>query len=192
MPFLALHVVLSFLLDLAHALTRSDRAKDLELLLLRQQLRLYERQATPPPRRSCWEQGPLAAIAAKLPELARVCLSSTPATPPRSHRPMACQRCPPGRGPGSRGRPGGRATGDARAGGAGAPRGGAPRRKWSSEWSSGAGPAASRAMSGPQIPNRGAEKRCPDRAACAVRAPGSRPVDLRGPLIGREARFSQL
>ena len=49
MPFLVLHVVLAFLLDLAHVLTRSDRAKDVELLLLRQQLRLYERhgQATP-------------------------------------------------------------------------------------------------------------------------------------------------
>ncbi len=43
MPFLALHVVLSFLLDLLHILTRSDHDKDLELLLLRQQLRLYQR-----------------------------------------------------------------------------------------------------------------------------------------------------
>ncbi len=42
MPFLVLHVVLSFLLDLAHALTRSDHDKTVELLLLRQQLRLYE------------------------------------------------------------------------------------------------------------------------------------------------------
>ena len=35
----------SFLLDLAHVLARSDRAKDVELLLLRQRLRLCERQA---------------------------------------------------------------------------------------------------------------------------------------------------
>jgi hypothetical protein len=48
MPFLVLHVVLSFLLDLANVLTRSDHAKDVELLLLRQQLRLYERQAKQP------------------------------------------------------------------------------------------------------------------------------------------------
>ena len=40
MPFLVL--------DVAHVLTRSDRAKDLELLLLRQQLRLYERQGRRP------------------------------------------------------------------------------------------------------------------------------------------------
>ena len=44
MPFLLLHVVCSFLLDLAHVLTRSDHTKDMELLLLRQQLRLYERE----------------------------------------------------------------------------------------------------------------------------------------------------
>ena len=48
MPFLVLHVVLAFLLDLAHVLTRSDHDRALELLLLRQQLRLYERQATQP------------------------------------------------------------------------------------------------------------------------------------------------
>ena len=42
MPFLVLHLVLSFLLDLAYALTRSDHDKTVELLLLRQQLRLYE------------------------------------------------------------------------------------------------------------------------------------------------------
>ena len=83
MPFLALHVVLSFLLDLARVFTRSRHDQALELVLLRQQLRLYERQATPPPRRSPWEQVPLAAIAARLPDLARVCLSSTPATLPR-------------------------------------------------------------------------------------------------------------
>jgi hypothetical protein len=45
MPFLALHVVLSFLLDLTHVLTRSDHYQVLGLLLRQQQLRLYERQA---------------------------------------------------------------------------------------------------------------------------------------------------
>ena len=44
MPFLALHVVFSFLLDLVHVLTRSDRDRALELVLLRHQLRLHERQ----------------------------------------------------------------------------------------------------------------------------------------------------
>ena len=85
MPFLALHVVLAFLLDLAHVLTRSDRAKDVELLLLRQQLRLYERQVKQP-RPSRWEQVLLASLAAKLPDLSRVALVFTPATLLRWHR----------------------------------------------------------------------------------------------------------
>ena len=59
MPFLALHIVVSFLLDLAHVLTRSDHDQALELVLLRQQLRLYERQARQP-RPSRWEKAVLA------------------------------------------------------------------------------------------------------------------------------------
>jgi transposase InsO family protein len=39
MPFLVLHVVCSFLRDLVHVLTRSDRDQALELVLLRQQAR---------------------------------------------------------------------------------------------------------------------------------------------------------
>ncbi len=80
MPFLVRQVDFSFLLDLAHVLTCRARAKDAELLLLRQQLRLFERQATQPPRRWRWEKGPLAAIPARLPDLARVCRSSTVVT----------------------------------------------------------------------------------------------------------------
>ncbi len=85
MPFLILHVVLSFLLDLVHVLTRADHDKDLELLLLRQQLRLYERQAKQP-RPSRWEKVLLASLASKLPDLSRVCLVFTPATLLRWHR----------------------------------------------------------------------------------------------------------
>ena len=85
MPFLVLHVVFSFLLDLAHALTRSDHDQALELVLLRQQLRLYERQAKQP-RPSRWEKVVLASLAAKLPDLSRVALVFTPATLLRWHR----------------------------------------------------------------------------------------------------------
>ena len=49
MPFLVLHVVHSFLRDLAHVFTRSDQDQALELVLLRQQLRLYE---------PCWPRNP--------------------------------------------------------------------------------------------------------------------------------------
>ncbi len=85
MPFLALHVVLSFLLDLAHVLTRSRHDQALELVLLRQQLRLYERKAKQP-HPSRWEKVLLASLAATLPDLSRVALVFTPATLLRWHR----------------------------------------------------------------------------------------------------------
>src|SRR5215208_8263155 len=85
MPFLVLHVVLSFLLDLAHVLTRSDHDRAVELLLVRQQLRLYERTARQP-RPSRWEKVALASLAARLPDLSRVALVFTPATLLRWHR----------------------------------------------------------------------------------------------------------
>jgi putative transposase len=91
MPFLALRVALSFLLDLAHVLTRSDRDKTVELALLRQQLRLYERKAQRP-RPSRWEKLALASLAAKLPDLSRVCLVFTPATLLRWHREIVKRR----------------------------------------------------------------------------------------------------
>ena len=84
MRFLVLHLVFSFLLDLAHALTRSDHDKALEVVLLRQQLRLYERQAKQP-RPSRWEKVVLATLAARLPTLSQVCLVFTPATLLRWH-----------------------------------------------------------------------------------------------------------
>jgi len=70
MPFLALRVLCSSLLDLAHVLTRSDQANGLELLLLRQQLRVYgpKGQAATPAR---WEKVPRASLAARPPELSR-------------------------------------------------------------------------------------------------------------------------
>src|SRR5215211_6466306 len=91
MPFLVLHVVFSFLLDLLHALRRSDHDQTIEVVLLRQQLRLYERQARQP-RPSRWEQVVLATLAARLPDLSRVCLVFTPATLLRWHREIVKRR----------------------------------------------------------------------------------------------------
>ena len=85
MPFLVLHVVFLFLLDLLHALRRSDHDQALELVLLHQQLRLYERKAKQP-RPSRWEKVLLASLAARLPDLSRVALVFTPATLLRWHR----------------------------------------------------------------------------------------------------------
>jgi putative transposase len=86
MPFLVLHVVFSFFLDLAHALTRSNHDQAMELVLLRQQLRIYERKAKQPPRPSRWEKVALASLAATLPDLSRITLVFTPATLVRWHR----------------------------------------------------------------------------------------------------------
>ena len=85
MPFLVLQVVCSFLLDLLHALRRSEHDKTIEVVLLRQQLRLYERQAKQPRPSRC-EKALLASLAARLPDLSRVCLVFTPATLLRWHR----------------------------------------------------------------------------------------------------------
>jgi putative transposase len=85
MPFLVLHVVCSFLLDLLHALRRSEHDQTIEVVLLRQQLRLYERQARQP-QPSRWEKVVLATLAARLPDLSQVCLVFTPATLLRWHR----------------------------------------------------------------------------------------------------------
>ena len=91
MPFLALHVVLSFLLDLLYVLSRSDHDQALELLLLRQQLRLYERKASRP-QPSRWEKLALSTLAAKLPDLSQVALVFTPATLLRWHREIVKRR----------------------------------------------------------------------------------------------------
>jgi putative transposase len=85
MPFLVLQVVCSFLLDLLHALRRSEHDQTIQVVLLRQQLRLYERQARRP-RPSRWEKVVLATLAARLPNLSQVYLVFTPATLLRWHR----------------------------------------------------------------------------------------------------------
>ena len=56
MPFLAVHVVLTCFLDLIQALTRSKQDQAVEILLLRQQLRIALRQAPPAPRLSRWRR----------------------------------------------------------------------------------------------------------------------------------------
>jgi putative transposase len=66
MIFALLARLFSVLLDLLSLLVRSDREKDLEILLLRQQLRILQRTQARPPRLSWWEKLPLTIIAAKL------------------------------------------------------------------------------------------------------------------------------
>jgi hypothetical protein len=72
MIFLILGRVFSLLLDLISIARRMEHEKDLELLLLRQQLRILQRRYPHPPRLSYWDKLGLTVLAARL-----VALSST-------------------------------------------------------------------------------------------------------------------
>lgn len=64
MAFAVFAQLLSMVLDLLSMFVRSEREKDLEILL-RQQLSLLQRTRARPPRLSWWEKLPLAILAAK-------------------------------------------------------------------------------------------------------------------------------
>ena len=91
--FVFLHL-LGFLVDLLTASRGPDRDKDLEILLLRHQLRLLQRRSPRPPRLSRWERLTVAVLAAKLARLAagsrrhlsRTVLLAQPETALRWHR----------------------------------------------------------------------------------------------------------
>src|SRR5262249_42195353 len=86
--------VLSLLVDLLSGGRRSEQAKELEILVLRQQLRVLQRTQAHPPQPSRWEKRALAVLTAKLKEVAQgVCspwrqslLLFTPETILRWHR----------------------------------------------------------------------------------------------------------
>ena len=95
MVWLVLAHVVSFVVDLALIARRcDDRDKDLEVLLVRNQLRLLERRQRRPPHLSRWEKLTLAILAAKAAHLAdgpgrrlgQLVLLSRPATVLRWHR----------------------------------------------------------------------------------------------------------
>jgi len=66
MTFAVVANLFSVLLDLLGLFARTDREKDLEILLLRQQLRIVQRKRTRPPRLSWWENVPLARLSKQL------------------------------------------------------------------------------------------------------------------------------
>ena len=66
--FVLLHL-LGFLVDLLTASRGTDRDKDVEILLLRHQLRLLQLERPRPPRLSRWEKLTLAVLTAKLARL---------------------------------------------------------------------------------------------------------------------------
>jgi putative transposase len=91
--FVLLHLV-EFLVDLLTAAHRTDRDKDLEVLLLRHQLRALQRQRPQPLRLTRWEQLTLAVLTTKLVHLSagprarldQVLLLVAPETVLRWHR----------------------------------------------------------------------------------------------------------
>jgi putative transposase len=86
MPFLALQLVLTFLLDLVQILTRSPQDQAIEVVLLRQQLRIAQRTASPAPRLSRWEKVTLATLGARCRDLANALVLVKPVTVLRWHR----------------------------------------------------------------------------------------------------------
>lgn len=66
MTFAVFAHLFSTLLDLLGLLARSEHEKDLEILLLRQQICVLQRTRARPPRLSWWDKLPLTILAAKL------------------------------------------------------------------------------------------------------------------------------
>lgn len=66
--FVLLHL-LGFVVDPLTATRRTDRGKDVEILVLRHQLRVVLRERSRPPRPSRWERLTLAVLTAKLARL---------------------------------------------------------------------------------------------------------------------------
>ena len=71
MTFTVLAHLFSTLLDFLYLFGRSDQEKDVEIRLVRQQVRLLQRTRTRPPRLAWWEKVPLAMLAGKLVQRAR-------------------------------------------------------------------------------------------------------------------------
>jgi hypothetical protein len=63
--------LLSFMLDLFTTSLISDHEKDVQILVLRQQIRILQRKQTQPPRISRWEKCVLATLTVQLKELAK-------------------------------------------------------------------------------------------------------------------------
>ena len=68
--WLVLTHLVGFVVDLIVGARRAERAKDLEIALLRHQLRLLQRRAGRPPRLARWEKLTTGILAAKLARLA--------------------------------------------------------------------------------------------------------------------------
>ena len=104
MLFAAVSTLLALIFDLLHAMTRGEHDKTLEIVVLRQQLRRYERTASARPRLSRWDKLVLATIVAKYRALASGLVLVQPATVLRWHRAIVRRKWTYGSTP-KRGRP---------------------------------------------------------------------------------------
>jgi hypothetical protein len=86
MPFALLLAALALVLDLLHAATRGRRDLAVEVVALRQQVRLYQRQAHRAPCLSRWDKVLLAAILTRYRALASAVVIVQPDTVIRWHR----------------------------------------------------------------------------------------------------------
>ena len=104
MPFAILFAAFVLILDLLHAVTRDRRGLAIEVIAIRQQVRMYRRQAQRAPRLTRWDKVVLAAIIASDRALARAVVIVQPETVLRWHREIVQRRWTLGNAP-QRGRP---------------------------------------------------------------------------------------
>jgi putative transposase len=104
MPFALLFAAFALVLDLLHAVTRSRRHLAVEVVVLRQQVRMYQRKAPQAPRLARWDKVLLAAIITRYRALASAVVIVQPTTVLRWHREIVQRKWTYGNTP-KRGRP---------------------------------------------------------------------------------------
>jgi putative transposase len=104
MPFALLFATFALILDLLHTATRDRRDLAVEVVALRQQVRMYQRQATRAPRLARWDKVLLAAILTRYRALASAIVIVQPDTVLRWHREIVKRKWTFGNTP-KRGRP---------------------------------------------------------------------------------------
>ena len=104
MPFILLFAAFTLVLDLLRAATRRQQDLAVEVVVLRQQVRMYQRKARRPPRLSRWDKVLLAAIVTRYRALASAVVIVQPETVLRWHREIVRRKWTFGNTP-KRGRP---------------------------------------------------------------------------------------
>ena len=104
MPFALVFAAVALVLDLLHAVTRDRRDLAVEVVALRQQVRMYQRKTKRAPRLARWDKVLLAAISARYRALASAVVIVQPETVLRWHREIVKRQWTYGNAP-KRGRP---------------------------------------------------------------------------------------